>query len=132
MAALQNQRFSYQREQIFGVVRNTEEHPTAEMVYERLKPSMPRLSLGTVYRNLRQMAQEGQLKELDGPVARFDAETDPHTHFCCTDCGAVSDLGVPYDPSLDAAAAQDGRLIREHALTFYGLCPACRKKREAV
>ena len=52
------QRFSHQRERIYQAVRDSGEHPTAEMVYQTLKPEMPRLSLGTVYRNLHQMAQE--------------------------------------------------------------------------
>lgn len=60
------QRFSHQRERIYQAVRDSREHPTAEMVYQSLKPEMPRLSLGTVYRNLHQMAQEGRLTEIPG------------------------------------------------------------------
>ena len=67
------QRFSQQRERIYQTVLESRAHPTAEMVYQQLKPEMPRLSLGTVYRNLQQMAREGRLTELDGPVTRFDA-----------------------------------------------------------
>ena len=55
------QRFSHQREQIYRAVLESWDHPTAEMVYQRLKPEMPRLSMGTVYRNLQQMAREGRL-----------------------------------------------------------------------
>ena len=82
------QRFSQQRERIYQTVLESRAHPTAEMVYQQLKPEMPRLSLGTVYRNLQQMAREGRLTELDGPVTRFDAVTRPHTHFRCRACGA--------------------------------------------
>ena len=64
------QRFSQQRERIYQTVLESRAHPTAEMVYQQLKPEMPRLSLGTVYRNLQQMAREGRLTELDGPVTR--------------------------------------------------------------
>ena len=96
------QRFSQQRERIYQTVLESRAHPTAEMVYQQLKPEMPRLSLGTVYRNLQQMAREGRLTELDGPVTRFDAVTRPHTHFRCRACGAVLDLEtVPYDERLD-------------------------------
>ena len=56
---MQDRRFSHQRERIYAAVLNSHAHPTAEMVYQRLKPEMPRLSLGTVYRNLRQMAAGG-------------------------------------------------------------------------
>lgn len=122
---MQQRRFSHQREQIYEAVCATDTHPTAEMVYERLKPEMPRLSLGTVYRNLRQMAAEGRLMELEGPVARFDADLSPHAHFRCQRCGAVSDVAIPYDAALDALAAGGGRLVRGHSLCFYGICPAC-------
>ena len=122
---MQQRRFSHQREQIYEAVCATDTHPTAEMVYERLKPEMPRLSLGTVYRNLRQMAAEGRLMELEGPVARFDADLPPHAHFRCQRCGAVSDVDIPYDAALDALAAGDGRIVRGHSLCFYGICPAC-------
>ena len=90
-----------------------------------LKPEMPKLSLGTVYRNLRQMAAEGRLLELNGTVARFDANTMPHTHFCCETCGGVLDLDLPYDSALDARAAESGCVIRNHSLMFSGVCPAC-------
>ncbi|MFR3921419.1 MAG: transcriptional repressor [Dysosmobacter welbionis] len=83
------QRFPQQRERIYQTVLESRAHPTAEMVYQQLKPEMPRLSLGTVYRNLQQMAREGRLTELDGPVTRFDAVTRPHTHFRCRAAGCA-------------------------------------------
>ena len=123
---MQDRRFSHQRERIYAAVLNSHAHPTAEMVYQRLKPEMPRLSLGTVYRNLRQMAAGGRLVELSGPVARFDAVIAPHTHFRCTGCGAVLDLDLPYDPALDREAGESGWAVNGHDLVFSGLCPACR------
>ena len=122
---MQDRRFSHQRERIYQAVRSSHAHPTAEAVYSQLKPEMPRLSLGTVYRNLRQMAAEGRLAEVDGPVARFDAFLMPHTHFRCTGCGAVMDLELPYDPALDAQAAKEGCTVTGHSLCFTGLCPQC-------
>ena len=121
------QRFSQQRERIYQAVAESHDHPTAEMVYRRLKPQLPRLSMGTVYRNLRQLAKSGRLTELDGPVARYDAMTSPHTHFRCDACGALLDLGaVDYDPTLDQAAAEEGGFtVTGHSLVFTGLCPRC-------
>ncbi|HJB53581.1 MAG TPA: transcriptional repressor [Candidatus Oscillibacter pullicola] len=120
------QRFSQQRERIYQAVLESRAHPTAEMVYQQLKPEMPRLSLGTVYRNLQQMAREGRLTELDGPVTRFDAVTRPHTHFRCRACGAVLDLEtVPYDETLDRLAAAQGCVVTGHTLIFTGHCPRC-------
>ena len=106
------QRFSQQRERIYQTVLESRAHPTAEMVYQQLKPEMPRLSLGTVYRNLQQMAREGRLTELDGPVTRS--------------CGAVLDLEtVPYDERLDRLAAAQGCVVTGHTLIFTGHCPRC-------
>ena len=122
---MQDRRFSHQRERIYQAVRSSHAHPTAEAVYSQLKPEMPRLSLGTVYRNLRQMAAEGRLAEVDGPVARFDACLTPHTHFRCTGCGAVMDLELPYDPALDAQAAKECCTVTGHSLCCTGLCPQC-------
>lgn len=123
------QRFSHQRERIYQAVLGRRDHPTAEMVYQQLKPEMPRLSLGTVYRNLQQMAREGRLAELDGPVARFDAVTRPHTHFHCRFCGALLDLeSVPYDEALDRTAAARGYQVAGHSLIFTGACPRCAEQ----
>ena len=122
------QRYSHQRERIYETVCGTKEHPTAQMVYDALRAELPKLSLGTVYRNLHQMAQEGRLMELDGPVARFDAETHPHTHIRCSDCGCVADLEMPYDPTLDRMAAGKGWCIAGHDLIFTGVCPVCAGK----
>lgn len=119
------QRYSHQRERIYEAVCATKEHPTAQMVYDRLRAELPRLSLGTVYRNLHQMAVEGRLVELDGAVARFDAELRPHTHIRCAACGRVADLELPYDAALDSRAALDGWRIAGHSLLFQGICPAC-------
>ena len=126
---MKSQRFSQQRERIYEAVRTSLEHPSAQMVYDALRPEMPRLSLGTVYRNLHQMAQEGRLRELEGPVARFDAVLPSHTHIRCVRCGQVADLELPYDPALDREAAGDGWVITGHELVFNGICPACGAER---
>ena len=126
---MKSQRFSQQRERIYEAVRTSMEHPSAQMVYDALRPEMPRLRLGTVYRNLHQMAQEGRLRELEGPVARFDAVLPSHTHIRCVRSGQVADLELPYDPALDREAAGDGWVITGHELVFNGICPACGAER---
>lgn len=122
------QRYSHQRERIYETVCATKEHPTAQMVYDWLREELPRLSLGTVYRNLHQMAQEGRLVELEGAVARFDAELHPHTHACCASCGCVADVKLPYDKQLDDAVEKEGWNVSGHKLMFVGICPACAGK----
>ena len=119
------QRYSHQREEIYQAVCASREHPTAQMVYDTLRPKMPKLSLGTVYRNLQQMAQSGRLIALDGPVVRFDATVFPHTHLRCNCCGRVADVDLPYDAELDHAFGKEGWHISGHNLMFNGICPAC-------
>ena len=119
-------RYSKKREAILTAIRSSDAHPSAEWIYHTLKSTHPDLSLGTVYRNLQQMAREGRLTELDGPVTRFDAVTRPHTHFRCRACGAVLDLEtVPYDERLDRLAAAQGCVVTGHTLIFTGHCPRC-------
>ena len=98
---MNGKRYSRQRELIYEALRQTDEHPTAEMVYHWLKPENPNLSLGTVYRNLNLLADEGTIRRMAFPVERYDARTEPHPHFCCDRCGCVYDLEMPYDPELD-------------------------------
>lgn len=122
-------RYSRQRELIYQAVLGTDRHPTAEMVYQWLKPANPSLSLGTVYRNLSLLAEEGILIRMPFPVERYDACTTPHNHLRCEGCGRVIDLELPYDAALDAAveASAPELTVRRHDVVFYGLCPKCRE-----
>ena len=121
-------RYSRQRERIYQAVHASREHPSAQMVYDLLREEMPRLSLGTVYRNLHQMAQEGMLQELDGPTARFDACLAPHAHIRCTCCGRVMDLSALEEPAPVRSAAQAGWQVERYSLMLEGICPACAGK----
>ena len=123
-------RYSRQRELIYKAVCGTNEHPTAETVYQWLKPDNPALSLGTVYRNLNQLADDGSLLRLPFPVERFDANTAPHPHFRCRVCGRVFDLdGIAYESALDEAAEQkSGHRVERHELFFSGVCVNCTQK----
>ena len=127
------QRFSHQRERIYQAVLESRDHPTAEMVYQQLKPELPRLSLGTVYRNLVLFQQQGLIQSI-GVVKgqeRFDGCIAPHSHLICTCCGAVMDLPHPMldDGDLDqTVSAQYGFLVQRHELIFYGTCENCQNK----
>jgi len=120
-------RYSRQRELIYNAVLGSKEHPTAEMVYQWLKPANPNLSLGTVYRNLNLLAEEGILIRMPFPVERYDADVHPHSHFRCKGCGRVFDLELGYDGELDAQAGRTapGFRVEGHDLTFTGLCEEC-------
>lgn len=118
-------RYSRQRERIYQAVHASREHPSAQMVYDLLREELPRLSLGTVYRNLHQMAQEGMLQELEGPTARFDACLAPHAHIRCTCCGRVMDLSALEEPAPVRSAAEAGWQVERYSLMLEGICPAC-------
>ena len=121
-------RYSRQRERIYQAVHASREHPSAQMVYDLLREELPRLSLGTVYRNLHQMAQEGMLQELEGPTARFDACLAPHAHIRCTCCGRVMDLSALEEPAPVRPAAEAGWQVERYSLMLEGICPACAGK----
>lgn len=121
-------RYSRQRERIYQAVHASREHLSAQMVYDLLREEMPRLSLGTVYRNLHQMAQEGMLQELEGPTARFDACLAPHAHIRCTCCGRVMDLSALEEPAPVRSAVEAGWQVERYSLMLEGICPACAGK----
>ena len=125
------------RNAILAYLRQTEEHPSAEMVYNRLKPDYPDLSLGTVYRNLSMFKSRGEIMSLGAinGVERFDGNTMPHVHFVCAYCDGVTDLpqiAVPETLNQEVTANIGGRIDTCH-LTFVGCCDKCiNKKGEAV
>ena len=124
---MNGKRYSRQRELIYEALRQTEQHPTAEMIYQWLKPANPSLSLGTVYRNLNLLADEGEIRRMAFPVERYDAKTMPHPHFCCDQCGAVYDLHLPYDAELDRQALlASGHDVTGHEVVFHGICTKCK------
>ena len=125
---MKRKRYSRQRELIYEALRQTEQHPTAEMIYQWLKPANPSLSLGTVYRNLNLLADEGAIRRMAFPVERYDAKTMPHPHFCCDQCGAVYDLHLPYDAELDRQALlASGHDVTGHEVVFHGICTKCKQ-----
>jgi len=92
---------------------------------------LPRVSLGTIYRNLRLLVAEGLVNELPGPHARFDGNVSDHHHFTCLGCGRITDVaGAATEPHSRAlclrVAAQAGLKVTHHRIDFYGRCSACR------
>lgn len=125
---MNGKRYSRQRELIHQALKGTRQHPTAEMLYQWLKPENPNLSLGTVYRNLNLLVEEGAIARMAFPVERYDANTQPHPHFRCGVCGGVYDLELPYDAALDEKAlVASGHDIKGHELLFYGTCARCKQ-----
>lgn len=117
-----------QRQLVLEAVRAHDDHPTADEIYVGLRANDPRISRGTVYRNLRLLSDSGEIRTFKVPGGdRFDWRVDDHAHVVCTGCGSVCDAPAPYMPELDeACAAQTGYRISSHHTLFEGLCPACQ------
>ncbi|MBI3454755.1 MAG: transcriptional repressor [Candidatus Rokubacteria bacterium] len=129
--ARRGMRLTDQRRLVLSTVRATDRHPTAEWVHAAVRKHLPRVSLATVYRNLRLLARHGFLAEIHaGPSVRFDARVHRHHHFTCSACGRIFDLEEPVDPRLDArVAARTGFRVSHHRIEFYGLCGGCGRRR---
>ena len=102
-------------------------HPTAAELFIRVRARLPRISLGTVYRNLEVLHGEGLVVKLgfSGVEARFDGATRAHDHIRCVRCGAIHDLPATVtDLPRDVDLA--GFEVHGHRLEYFGVCPACR------
>ena len=126
------QQQSRKREAILTCLRGTTCHPTAEWVYQQLKPEYPDLSLGTVYRNLAAFKAEGVIDSVGvvNGLERYDGNTIPHAHIVCESCGAVLDAEtIELPDELLAHVQQDtGCEIRRYQISFTGVCPNCLQK----
>lgn len=130
---IKERRHSKQREHIYQLVASSKSHPSAEDVYSAAKEHIPAISLGTVYRNLRLLVEEGKLREvlIDGStITRFDGMTADHEHFICTGCGTILDILPSITPADYERAAGNiqGGTIMSHKLSYYGLCSSCIAK----
>jgi len=122
---------SRQRDRILETLRGTKTHPTATWVYDALKREFPDLSLGTVYRNLGILRDQGLVRVLQSGSTfdRFDADTTSHYHLICQDCGRVDDVPMPALGDLDARASEAlGRQVVGHRLDFFGYCSECARQ----
>lgn len=129
---MSDRKHSRKRDAILACVRSTDVHPTADWVYAQLKPSIPDLSLGTVYRNLNMFKEEGSVFSVgtvDGQE-RFDGNLQAHDHFVCTRCGAVIDVDAHTlsEEVLESVRRQLGGRLEGYQLCFRGCCKNCANK----
>ena len=117
---------------VYDMLAHTKEHPTAEMIYEKVHQQYPTMSFATVYKSVEIFSKLGIIQVLNTGEAsfRYDANTSEHPHIRCIKCGRVCDV-----PHLEAKAVEDmvaaetGFEVKGHQFYFYGVCPDCREKK---
>ena len=124
----QHMRLTPQRQVILEELGKVKSHPTANEVYDMVRKRLPRIGLGTVYRNLELMAENGLILKLEvgGTQKRFDATTDLHYHIRCTTCGKVDDIKLEVIPQINkvASGSTDYEILSHH-IEFSGICQEC-------
>jgi Fe2+ or Zn2+ uptake regulation protein len=120
---------THQRYVIYRVLSESHDHPSPELIVERVRKEIPSISQATVYKNIHTFIEIGLLREVNTlhQTSRLDANLDRHHHLVCMRCQKVVDL---YDRALDEAhAEQDSPLgfrIDRYQVEAHGLCPDCQ------
>ena len=118
---------SKQRDLILAELKSTKAHPCADELFTKVRKSLPKVSLATVYRNLEQLKQHGLIVELPGKVKRYDADLNEHYHLKCDVCGGVSDFEM-----LDLKNEINGldnfskHNNIQYRIEFVGTCKICK------
>ena len=130
-----NGKYSKQKETLLKVLCSTDTHPDADWIYEQTRKELPNISLGTVYRNLAKMSQEGTILKLNMNDGRdhFDGNTARHHHMVCRECGAIIDIFTESEEESSFtdflnsyAQKHTSAAVEAHDITFYGLCKKCK------
>jgi Fur family peroxide stress response transcriptional regulator len=124
-------RFTRQRRQVYDVLLQKRDHPTAEEVFIRAKKTMPDISLATVYNCLDALVRAGVARQvkIERGAARFCPNMHEHWHFHCTACGGVFDVESPADARA-AFPVPRGFQIDQFEVAAHGVCPACGTRRK--
>jgi Fur family ferric uptake transcriptional regulator len=130
---IKKKRMTPQRRVILEEIRKYNNHPAADEIYERVRKRLPRISLGTVYRNLDVLCELGEIQrlELSGSMKRYDGVAKKHYHIRCVVCGRVDDAPIaPMNTLEDNLYGTTVYEILGHNLEFTGLCPSCSAQRD--
>lgn len=124
-------RNTIQRALVLEAVNKLKCHATADEVYQMVVSEHPNISKGTVYRNLNQLAEMGEIRKLEipGSADRFDHRCHDHYHARCLKCGKVFDVDMDYIEGLEKQIRDThGFEFSGHDLMFKGICPKCKGK----
>ncbi len=122
---------THQRTEIYRELARTKEHPDAETVYARVRKRIPAISLDTVYRTLRLLEKEGLIFRVGslGEKTRFDADTNPHHHFVCTECGFMGDIyNEEWNEFWTSSDVMGMGTVNSVHIELRGLCKECERK----
>ena len=117
-----------QREAVFQVILEREDHPTASDIFEAARQRLPGISYATVYNSLRYLKDAGLVHEISfgDSASRYDGVMERHDHAICNQCGKLVDLDMPEAAKLMPAAARKSRFRPQSVhLTLRGVCPDC-------
>jgi Fur family ferric uptake transcriptional regulator len=117
-----------QRKVILEELRKVNTHPSADEVYELVRKRLPRISLGTVYRNLEILSESGDIQKLEPgwSLKRFDGDPSEHCHIRCVRCDRIADVPTAPDLKVDLQGVNSTNFdIIGHRLEFIGMCPQC-------
>jgi Fur family peroxide stress response transcriptional regulator len=120
-----------QRIAVYDILKNTKEHPSVDMLYSRLQPVYPTMSLATVYKSLEVFKELGLVQELNvgEDKFRYDANVSQHPHITCVGCGKVEDVGNEMLFGLqEQVEGKTGYKLVNQQLYFFGYCPECKVK----
>lgn len=126
-----NLRMTRQRRVILEELRKVKTHPSADEIYEIVRKRLPRISLGTVYRNLEKLSESGDIQKLEPgcSLKRFDGDPTDHCHIRCVRCDRIADAPMAPDLEIDLARVNSTDFeIIGHRLEFLGVCPICSAK----
>jgi Fe2+ or Zn2+ uptake regulation protein len=117
-----------QRQCVFRALHGDQEHPTAEVIYERVTHEMPTVSLRTVYQTLNDLAAMGEISQIDVGTgsARFDPNLDTHHHLVCDRCATIVDVPGDFPEVRVPRGRTHGFQVSRTEIVFRGLCPRCR------
>lgn len=124
------EKLTRQRDAVLQVIREREDHPTANEIFQAARLRLPTISYATVYNSLRFLKEAGLVHEIKfgDSASRYDRETERHDHAICNNCGKLVDFDLAQAADLLQAAARKSRFKAESVhLTLRGLCPDCRK-----
>jgi len=126
-------RITRQRMVILDELRKVSSHPSADDMYEIVRKILPRISLGTVYRNLEVLTEMGLIRklEINGGVMRFDGDVSKHYHLNCVQCGKVFDIPEDEVSIQFSSDTVNGFHVIDYTLNFVGLCDKCNNSKSA-